>query len=243
MKPPDTLFGKRGGSPVARRLDPKHFPQHLSSAQRRYIERYGTPLNEVVKASLLAYNDLYYGRRDHVLEHLYCVIGNGYDWQNGRLVMRGLQTDAKMQEAIRRVKAGETRIVPDRFAPSLTRQRRAYRKGMSPELRKRLAQIDKEVSAKMRAEDRKRRKAPIEKVYPLCEYSAMATVPDNAKPDYVRGAFEAIEIVLATDPNYIDPHYDPKGERQRANIAFAQKCKDDLCKRFPDVAERFYRYR
>lgn len=69
-----------------------------------------------------------------------------------------------------------------------------------------------------------------ESFYPMCEYSRMACVPDNVRPDWLAGVRETIELVLATDPNA-----KANGHPNSKNIELAQKVKADLLARFPIV--------
>lgn len=64
--------------------------------------------------------------------------------------------------------------------------------------------------------------------YPLNENSRLANIPDDIKPDWLRGAYEIIDLILATDPNYIGPGDWPNSH----NIEFAKNIKKDLNKRF-----------
>lgn len=67
-----------------------------------------------------------------------------------------------------------------------------------------------------------------ETFYPMCEYSRMASVPDDVKPDWLAGVYETIDLVLKTDPNVKSS----VGHENKANIEFAKKVKADLDKRF-----------
>lgn len=52
-------------------------------------------LEETIDNVLKEYYDLF-PTKAHVLEHMYCVIGNGYEWKKGRLVRKKDRTDFSM---------------------------------------------------------------------------------------------------------------------------------------------------
>lgn len=190
-------------------------------------ERRGFKLNDLIQLMQQAYPSLY-SRRDRVLHHLFCIIGNGYQWRNGRLVSDRIWPQDNDAEAIRRWRAGDTTPV----VSALDKREEEYRKerdARTAEINELLAKYGEspvESSYKKILADREaREKAPLDHCYPLSSYSRMACVPDNVKPDYLAGVREMIEIVLALDPE--------AAKSNKANIAFALKCKQDLEKRFP----------
>lgn len=66
--------------------------------------------------------------------------------------------------------------------------------------------------------------------YPISKsYSAIFTVPDDVKHDWLAGAFEACQMVFRLDPNYKDEFSD-----NAANIALAQEAYGLLCERFEE---------
>lgn len=73
-----------------------------------------------------------------------------------------------------------------------------------------------------------------DRFYPMCEYSRMATVPDDVRPDWLVGVYETIDLVLKTDPKIKSS----AGHENAANIKFATKVKADLDKRFGGCPEK-----
>jgi hypothetical protein len=72
---------------------------------------------------------------------------------------------------------------------------------------------------------------PLNRIYPLCEYARMATVPDDVHIDYLNGVKDMIAIVFNTPIN-LDYRYS-QSDRQH-NINFASNILTQLCDRFPE---------
>lgn len=114
-----------------------------------------------------------------VLHHMYCVIGNGYDWQDGRLLNTYPDRD-------------DTRDVYEQlsnhdfsFCPELETQFKIdhlQRNHSIDFVRK---------HAETLVADRYR---DWKYLYPLSRYSRLANVPDDAQDDFVAGARLAIDL-------------------------------------------------
>lgn len=71
-------------------------------------------------------------------------------------------------------------------------------------------------------------RGPLKSFYPLSGYSHLANVPDDVKPDWLRGVYETLDLILATDPTYEGAG----GWKNSHNIEFAKKVKAKLDQRF-----------
>lgn len=227
---------------------------YLSRKILYQYERRGFPLVDLLLIMRMGYPSLF-PKREHALEHLYCTIGNGYEWRNGRLVAPHIDPYDKEAEAIRRWRSGGTRPVADSFSPSLRRmrkERRDFQKSMSlltesapqqapkKEPSKESSEVEADPLAQLREHVNnyeKEREAyysqPLSSCYPLCEYSRMACVPDDVKLDFLAGAREMIEIVLGFDP--AGGKLDYRKNDNLINMEFARRCKKDLDNRFPQT--------
>lgn len=187
-------------------------------------------LDEHVEIALFAYPTIYRSRRD-VIEHLYCVIGNGYEWAHGKLSTRG-RPEAAWKQATVRVRSGERmtpelrkKLVREHYESFCDDPASSFNWGpmedATPEFRATLrATLIERVVAK--CDQPKERDPRFSVIYPLCSYSRMRNVPDDVRQDWLDGAYEAVEMVLATP-----------GEMDAANREFAAQVKADLDKRFP----------
>ena len=71
----------------------------MTKAELKKIEREGLPFEDLVTIMCMAYWTIF-PTRLHALEHLFCVNGNGYEWnKNGRL-STSLVHDKLMQKAM-----------------------------------------------------------------------------------------------------------------------------------------------
>jgi hypothetical protein len=124
-------------------------------------------LNTTIREAIAHDPQLYKYGRASVLDHLFFTIGNGFEWCHGMLVSNGV---ARRLERIAEPKFLD--VFPKLTIPSNAAQ---YDK------LKQLAQsltIDKHFS-----------------IYPLSlEHSRIARIPDNVRPDWLHGAFEAIAL-------------------------------------------------
>jgi len=138
---------------------------------------------------MIAYPSLF-PTRFYAIHHLYLVLGNGYEWQDGRLVER--VPDEKRKAIERMLKDGKT----------------------EGEMRKAIQKMDDQLYGEMRAETRrvseklqalsKKYKVdladPVDhpksfQVYPVCDLSEIMNIPDDVRPDWLAGAEEALAIM------------------------------------------------
>lgn len=134
-----------------------------------------------------------FGTRERALEHLFLVIGNGYEWHEGRLVGYGDDTPApaSLDEWLARKLADR----PDRRGP----------RGVYSEDEERSLLLHMVETAKQ----------PLTQTYPLYEYARACCVPDDVQPDYLEGAAEALGVAI--DVNFAIQNYQ---EALRATDAF-----------------------
>jgi hypothetical protein len=142
-------------------------------------------LKETLLAPRLSENDLsveafiqYKGHlnqesnRFDILNHLFFVIGNGYDWVNGRLVASEspnsrdiFYQNQKLSRQDFLKKLGEQDFIPNE----------ALKAGKLPP------------------------KTQV-KAYPISEYSRINTIPDDVQPEWLDLAREALSVVIRRDP-------------------------------------------
>lgn len=177
------------------------------------------------------YPTLFKSRSD-CLHHLFCVNGNGYEWEGG--VLRGIEEGVE----------GYPVRDPDRVFRSEAEEIEAWEKLFvgntnteeAQSLRARRLCSVREHNSKMKF---RRENADLLalvqgerlKIYPLCEYACMNEVPDDVHPDYLEGVREMIFIVFDTPTSNLGTPYTE--EERQANIEFASDVLTRLSKRFP----------
>jgi len=138
-------------------------------------------LEDTVKVGLLAYPSLF-PTREYVIDHLYCVLGNGYDWEGGALVetchdgkdaiVVKMLREGKSEEEVRSYVADDEddkrfnnlmKDVEERFPE--------YKRKLFPELERKL------------------------KIYPICELCPILELPKDIHPDWLAGAEEALRLI------------------------------------------------
>jgi hypothetical protein len=165
--------------------------------------------------------------RWQVLDQLFCVIGNGYEWKNGRLLYIGRgKIDVNCYTPILDVngKAHNTNVRQNLFAwyrndhysdnnkYLLDMLKRIKDKKAREELRKSFIvtdeyiwnNVDKEIAGA---------KSNI-RFYPVCEFSKIFTMPKNVKPDWLEGVKETVGLLLQYGFDYPGK----KNEWQRSEI-------------------------
>ena len=134
-------------------------------------------LESTIQHSLLHYPDLYQARWQ-VLDHLFCVIGNGYEWRNGVLVLK--------EKPKRPVATYDNRIKDqDRFD-----KEHVHLAGYRGTKKQRIS--------KMKTQDTARFMQPA-LFYPLSEYSKMVTFPDDIKIDWLFGVLEICNLIILSE--------------------------------------------
>lgn len=180
-----------------------------------------------------------YENRSECLNHLFCVIGNGYQWQNG--ILRAIDEDEQLNPLIKKN--------PDRDLRSEEKAIAAWEKEFE-------GHLDTEDAQKIRVRrllNVKKHNNKVEfrrdyadllalatgelrSIYPLCEYSCMATVPDDVHPDYLAGIREMIFLIFETPANDFGSGYTE--QERELNIKFASNILTQLSQRFPKGSDR-----
>lgn len=181
-------------------------------------------LKNNIRASLLYYPDIFDNALD-VLHHLYCVNGNGYEWVNGELVeYSGREWSISIKDAIdyhiaNKLSKGDIRSTIDtvinRHDIDVIKLSRELSDKLSKEV---TSAVNMTLDIEHRANDfsiatlndypdsftcmiRERNKNNPNnmffawRLYPLCEYSKLCTIPDDVKEDYLEGAEKMIEFI------------------------------------------------
>jgi hypothetical protein len=124
--------------------------------------------------------------RIKVLDHLFLTIGNGYEWYDGYLTERVGK------------KVGRGYKKPEKYGKQKFTQRPdevfftkpVYREASWSEEMKILIKDNPKFSGLLEMEERS---DYIPTPYPVCEYSAIITAPDNIRSDWLAGAIETAE--------------------------------------------------
>jgi hypothetical protein len=175
-------------------------------------------LNEHIIKVIKLYPTLFTNRTD-VLHHLFCVIGNGYDWKGGRLVAPRHQTDRRDPEE--NIHTYESYIAEYHYNADVHKfQEEIFRKIVEDNNERCRYRID-------HAEELALTTGTLSYIYPLCEYSKMNTVPNNVKPDWLDGCVEMIFTVITT----VQTKYYEEINHEN-NIKFAENCLHTLTQRF-----------
>lgn len=150
-----------------------------------------------------------YPNRKSVLNHLLCVIGNGYDWnKKGFLTKSHGPSGTEMETfwGFKKEKIAEN-IEKECYwlkNKEINEYRKIYLKSKSkkdkfPDLEKLewiLSKLDPKYAKKIEQEKKEQEAAPF---YPLCDYSKIWTMPKNAHASYKEAAYEICTTIL-TDP-------------------------------------------
>ncbi len=114
------------------------------------------------------YPDLFSDRKE-CLNHLFCVIGNGYEWKRGQIV-----------------ECGED----DEIEPFIIEEEKKDYEVKHPK-----AEQSKENIARWNDRKALYPMAYEFKWYPLCEFSLINEIPDDVKPDWKAAAEECKELL------------------------------------------------
>lgn len=148
-----------------------------------------------------------------VLNHLFFVNGNGYDWSSGQLVDNcGEETDEQL--AYLREKDQETRKVLENLLDALDAADRVIGTRTNSELRRHIkSEIARKSGDPMKVreavlkENERKAKAGLHgfsikpngsvcrDLYPICGYASIMNLPDDIKPDWLGAAMLALECV------------------------------------------------
>lgn len=128
-------------------------------------------VDEVVRRSILHYPTLFKNRTD-VLHHLFYVIGNGWEWQNGELVDT---CGAYEENPLRNIQHDED----DPFLGDLNRKRNIENRHIMDTLDERVHDLS-DLSANS-LDGRKH-------WYPDSNYAHIHHIPEDVKPDWAEAA-------------------------------------------------------
>ena len=145
-----------------------------------------------------------------VLNHLFLVIGNGYEWKNGELVEIGVkQTKATIEKAILKIVTRGLKVDSLKNWFEIAEVHREINEGNEDDKYKFVSDsicrdIKKDIVLTFDIENRMKDMTPYSdferfpfKFYPICEYSELCNLPDNIKPDWFAAAKEIYEFVVA----------------------------------------------
>lgn len=192
-------------------------------------------VEQTVRNDLLLWPSIHVNRFS-VLHHLFCVIGNGFEWKNGELVetcSKGCK-DVSIEEAVKRIIDDELSIkdiLSYMFLGMLSNDKEKASPFIKDELvnvvdaeRKRIINdINDLVSMSFRIDERQAdmsypsyEKYPYHtvelyknydvKFYPICEYSRLCNLPDDIKTDWLIAARDMYNYII-DNPQYIDENY------------------------------------
>jgi len=175
-------------------------------------------LNKLVQQCFDTFPTLYQNR-EQVLDHLYCVLGNGYEWGTDGTIgyPRG---EKHPKRTLREVVSEEIREI--------------YLSGTykmsAPEGKK----AKEDFIARTIDEDIKRiESTPKPKYfYPLYDSCMVMTVPDNVQQDYLDGAFETLELILNAPDN---PHEPFEAIPSELKSAFLKRVQDSARKKQEEI--------
>lgn len=144
-----------------------------------------------------------------VYDHLFCVIGNGYSWENGELVEHGEKASSVKDGVIKAIEFHLMDPVVDPFEHidlgldyvkrSLNYEYKRVIKDveMTFDVENRMKDFSFETSDKyfgygkyFAAEDKYM-------LYDICEYSKICNLPDDIKPDWLEAAEKMYDILVA----------------------------------------------
>ena len=157
-------------------------------------------LKTYVKHCIMQYPLIYRNALD-VYNHLFYVIGNGYEWKNGTLHTYGFKTKSKLEcikavieEHLDDAKKRELDLSDEIYTSKLSKrdiEEFAIMRYKS-ELKRALSEIEIVENAEKLAEDFTPQKDF--KFYPICKYSKCMNIPDDIQPDWLEGINRINEI-------------------------------------------------
>lgn len=192
-------------------------------------------VEQTVRNDLLLWPSIHVNRFS-VLHHLFCVIGNGFEWKNGELVETGLKEskDVSIEEAVKRIIDDELSIKDilsymflgmlssdkDKASPFIEEEKLNI---INDERKRIINDINDLVSMSFRIDERQAdmsypsyEKYPYHtvelyknydtKFYPICEYSRLCNLPDDIKTDWLIAARDMYNFIVH-NPQYIDENY------------------------------------
>lgn len=155
-------------------------------------------VEDTMREYLLRYPQLYPNALS-LCDHLFCTIGNGFEWENGELVEIGRKKPEDLISVIREVVKDELQIFMDfeEIPPS----------AIKALWESKCERVDKALSLIQRIPERmKEFEVPSAKdeiidaewqFYPICEYSKMCKLPDNIKDDWLALVHKFYDFVMS----------------------------------------------
>ncbi len=196
-------------------------------------------INKRIADSIRRYPTLYRCRTD-VLEHWFCVIGNGMEWQDGQLVSI---FDEPPLRTVEQLVAENTKWMRERLeeddnemdASTLARyrvmiQQESTRIRFTVENASDIALVEWSHNTPTRLRDSFSAKS----IYPLCAYSRMSQVPDDVDPEWLAAVREMIFVVFRSEPSQYGFDPETNAKQHETNIQFASQTLASLARRFGD---------
>lgn len=180
-------------------------------------------VDQRIAESIRAYPTLF-GCRTKVLEYWFCVSGNGTEWVDGELQGEPLREET-LEEKIRFSTEWIQARVDDPHTQGNAELQARWRMMLletSNQIRFRVENADTLALVPWGT----LRDSPRGRIYPMCEYSRMACVPDDVKPEWLDAVREMILEVFGHEPK---PEH---AEEHQRNLAFADQTLQSLAQRF-----------
>lgn len=139
-----------------------------------------------------------------VYEFLFCVIGNGYHWENGELVSSDNDKNLTVKDAV--IDFLKTHLIDQ-----CSLLEKTFELGVE---KKTLLRYIENVKSIFETEQRENDFTIIQPkefpktFYPLSRYSGMVNFPDDIKPDWLEGIKKMIEIMEANPEFVIESDWD-----------------------------------
>jgi len=165
-----------------------------------------------LKVMMLAYPDLF-PTPDYALNHLFLVIGNGYDWWNGVLMER--PPDDLCREVEKMLVAGR----PEEEIRAMVEKDKETRHPIPSMMKNTIAKLKAAGMDTTGLEGPLVLRDPL-RAYPMCEYSKLMKVPENVQDDWLEAAFRALTIAETV------PSYDE--EEPVKNKKWAKEAREDI---------------
>ena len=178
-------------------------------------------VKDTVRNSLLCFSGIHRNILD-VYDHLFCVIGNGFEWKGGELVESDEDKPISLLDAVRHVVEFE---LLESAAISSSASFDYDKENPDPEgmlrkySRKRYESIMEELDMMERIDERMddftvptsekyagmkpieetacHLGEPVWQFYPLCEYSKMCCIPEDVKPDWLAALRQLYDFMEA----------------------------------------------
>lgn len=178
---------------------------------------------------LVYYHPTFIRNRTFALDMLFCTIGTGLDWKNGKIVdeIEDNYLTAKKQDIYNLDREIYKKAYTNTFHKRglymydlkawNIRVMKEYNYQNNCIAAYTLKNIEKAVTVSL----------PPKSFYPISQYSNLMTVPKNVKPDWLSLAIETCDLILATDPLY--KSYEGRLQNKN-NIKLAKRQKVKLLK-------------